>query len=236
RRSPDLLEQPRFEREQPLLRPENLLLPLLQLRGDVAFRVGERLSALEVRGDAVEVGPGDFQVVPEDLVETDLQRADTGPFALARLPPRNPVHGAVTDRAQLVELRIVPRPDDPTFGGNGWRLVRDRRGDEVDELLQRIEPVAVLTKQSAGGGTQQVGELRQRCERSADGEEIPGRAAGGRDLHRQPLEVADLLEPYADLSPQLRIVDQLLDRGQPPLDGIARQQWREKPAAAEASH
>jgi hypothetical protein len=55
-----------FERRELLLGVEDLLLVLLQLRGDIALGVAEGLLPDVVLGDTIAVGVGDLQVVTED--------------------------------------------------------------------------------------------------------------------------------------------------------------------------
>jgi hypothetical protein len=74
--APELAEQPRLQRQDPVLGVQGLRLPLLQLGRDVPFGVGQRLLPLVVGGHPVEVRPRDLEVVAEDLVESDLERRD----------------------------------------------------------------------------------------------------------------------------------------------------------------
>ncbi len=66
-----------------LLRRQDLGLVLLELGRGEAFGVDEGLLALVVGGDGLGVGLGDLDVVAEDVVEADFERADAGALALA---------------------------------------------------------------------------------------------------------------------------------------------------------
>ena len=66
-----------------LLGAEDLLLVLLELRRDEALGVDQRLLAHVVGRDPVQVRLGDLDVVAEDLVVADLERADAGALPLA---------------------------------------------------------------------------------------------------------------------------------------------------------
>ena len=68
-----LAEELGLELLHAVLGAEDLLLPLLQLRREVALGVGQRLLADVVLGHLVEVRLGDLEVVSEDPVEADLE-------------------------------------------------------------------------------------------------------------------------------------------------------------------
>ena len=82
------LEELHFALEDPLVGAEDLLLVLLERRRDEALAAGDRLLAVVVRRDVVQVRLRYLDVVAEDPVEPDLERRDTGTRSLARLPSR----------------------------------------------------------------------------------------------------------------------------------------------------
>ena len=89
-----------------LLRVEHLGFVFLQLRRGEALGVDQRLLAFVVGGRVVQIGLGDFQVVAEDAVELDLQRADAGALALALLDLRDVLLAVAAEVAQFVERGI----------------------------------------------------------------------------------------------------------------------------------
>ncbi len=111
----DLLEQGVFQLADLLLGPQHLLLVFLQLRRDEALGVGERLVADIVLRDVREVRLGDLDVVAEDLVVADLERADAGALPLALLDARDPALAFGADGAQFVKLGVMAFLDQPAF-------------------------------------------------------------------------------------------------------------------------
>src|SRR5262245_63088082 len=87
-------------------RRESLVLEGLQLGGDVALGVLERLAAAIVRGDLVRVGVGDLDVEAVDVVVGDAKVGDAGPRTLALLELGQELARVRLQRAQLVELRV----------------------------------------------------------------------------------------------------------------------------------
>src|SRR5204863_1076024 len=106
---PQRLEQLALARLDALTRGEDRVLVLLERRRDEALAVGDRLSALIVRRHRVEIGLRDFDVIPEDFVEADLERADACPLSLRRLDVRDRVLSAVAERADRIELGVDAR-------------------------------------------------------------------------------------------------------------------------------
>src|SRR6202043_1044508 len=77
---------------------------LFQLRGDVALAVHQRLLADVLGRDRLTVGVADFDVVAEDLVETNLERPDAGSLPLLLLQRTDPFARRPRAIADAVEL------------------------------------------------------------------------------------------------------------------------------------
>src|SRR5437764_880852 len=84
-RAEELVVEAELDRGRLLLGPDDLLLENLEVRRDVAFRADQRLLADVVVRDFREVRFRNLDVVAEDGVEADLQRADPGALPLPRL-------------------------------------------------------------------------------------------------------------------------------------------------------
>ena len=63
----------------------DFLFQFLELRGDVAFGVDKSLLAHPALGHMVLVGVSDLEIIAEDVVESYLERRDTGGLAFALL-------------------------------------------------------------------------------------------------------------------------------------------------------
>ena len=100
------LEDLQLALEDPLVGAEHLRLVLLERRRGESLAAGDRLLALVVGRHGVKVGLRDLDVVAEDAVEADLQRADAGARALAVLHLGDDLPARAADRLQLVELGI----------------------------------------------------------------------------------------------------------------------------------
>ena len=119
-----------LEDADPLLGVEDLLLVLLELGREEALGVDQRLLAHVVGRDLGQVGLGHLDVVAEDLVVADLERADAGPLPLAALELGDEGLAGAADRAQVVELGVPAVLDDAALGQEEGRLVEDGPVDE----------------------------------------------------------------------------------------------------------
>jgi len=101
-------------------------------------------------GDRIEVRIGHLDVVAVHRVVSDLQRVDSGAFALlgfVLLEPRLP---RPLGPAELIERVVVPLPDDAALGDLDRRRFGDRRVDALPHVgavievgLDRCEELAV---------------------------------------------------------------------------------------------
>ena len=74
----------------------------LELIRDIAFAIGEGLLALIVGRHQMGIGFAHFDIIAEDIVETDLERVDARSLALAGLQAGNPILAASANGAQLI--------------------------------------------------------------------------------------------------------------------------------------
>ena len=100
-------EQAAFDFGDALVGGEDFAFVFLQLRDREALGVDEGLLALEIGGDQVQIGLGDFQIEAENLVVADFQRADAGAFAFALFHGGDDLPAVLAEVAQFVELGVA---------------------------------------------------------------------------------------------------------------------------------
>src|SRR5262249_55082785 len=108
-----LLENSELAFENPFVGTENLLLVLLQRRRDEALTSSNRLLAMVIGRHRVQVRPRHLDVVPEDAIEPDLERADPRACAFAFLHLRDDLFARTADRLQIIELAIDSFSSEP---------------------------------------------------------------------------------------------------------------------------
>src|SRR5690606_25972454 len=200
--------------------------------------VGQRLLALVVGRDAVQIGARHFQVVTEDLVVADLERRDAGALALARLERRDELLAAVPRVPQLVQLGAVARADRAAVGERRGRIVGKGALDRGADVVERVQVPGERGEQRPAGqrlrvaalARQRVPEPRQAGQRCAERPQLAWRDAPRRGLAGEALEVADLAELGAQRAAERRVLDQRGDGLLAPPDLVRDDERREQPA------
>lgn len=74
-----------------LVRPQDGILHLLELRGNKALRVHQRLLALVIRGHFIVMALRYFNVITEDVIKANFQGINSRALALLLLQPCQPL-------------------------------------------------------------------------------------------------------------------------------------------------
>ena len=234
---PQGLEELRLEHERARRGPGDLLLALLQFRRREALAVHDRLLALVVRRHVRELGGGHFDEVAEDVVELDLERLDPGASDLLGLiggDPRAPVRRRV---AQVVELRVDARADEPAVAEGGGRRVHERRLDRRHQLGKVVEAPGRRSQQPRAVPRQRrqpLADARHGLEPRGDGLQIAGVAAPQRDPRDRALEVAHAPEQLAQRRERRARLRQRLHRVVARADGVKILEGPRDPAPQQA--
>ena len=211
------------------------MLHLLELLGDVALAVDERLLADVGVGHLVVIGLGDLDVIAEDLVVADLERLDAGPLLLAGLQLGQDAAGVGEQGAQVVHLAAVARADDAALAHGERRLVDDAAGDQVAQLRQTVQVPAQPGQQDG----RLVGQLDlqggQAAQAGRQGDEVTAPGGAVDDAGDEPFQVRDLLERLDDLAAGDGPIDEPGHGVEPPPDGDGVEQRPLQPAAHETA-
>ena len=101
-----------FQRDEALMRTEDLAFQLFEFLGDVALAAGERLLADVSLRHQIFVAVADLDKVAEDVVVADLQLGDAGLLPQAGLQLGQNALGIIPDGTQLVHFRVVALGND----------------------------------------------------------------------------------------------------------------------------
>ena len=199
-----------------------------ELLGHVALCGRQRLLARVVVRDGGRVGVTDLDVVPEHLVEADLQRADAGARALVRFQRRDPLARGSRCIADRVELCVEPGLDGPAVPRCG-RFLQEGAAQNFGQLRRRRDLARMLAQHqrfAAGDRTLHAG---QRLERTPQRDQLAyaGPAVGG--ARAQALQVAHAVHRVMDGFAQRSDGCQLGDRGEAELDRLGVAQRRSHP-------
>jgi len=195
-------------------------LVLLELGGDVALGRGEGLAALVVFGNPTPVRVGNLEVIAEDLVVADLERANPGPGSLALLHGCEMLLAAVAQLAILVERRVEAGPNHVPLGEIDWRSVGQGAIERGLEVLERIEGGDVGQERRAafGKGACRPPHLGEAAERVPQRGHLPRIGAPRSGPAGQPLQVPHTVQAGSGGGPGGGLVDQPSHGVQPSLD------------------
>ena len=239
---------------------QDLLLQLLDLGGDVALGVDQGLLADVVVRHPVLLRLGDLDVVAEDLVVADLERADAGRLPLAGLEGQDVALAVAGQRSAAVQLVVDAGGDHPALGQGGGGRRFEGAGEIGGQAGQRIgdrQPgeqlgAGVLGGRDRAGGRQRrtrtalprrrardLGQRReqlgQRRQTVAESGRLARRQRAQDRPRQQPLRVADRRQQLADALPPRRICEQRSDRPVAAGDGRRPAQRPPQPVAEGAS-
>ena len=205
-------EQLGFEGVGTLLGVANLVLVLLQFGSDVAFGVLDGLLANEFGrnlGAVAALGVADLNVVAEDVVEADLEAADSGPANLLGLILVDPGLATVSQLALGVEVGVVTVADQASLGGGQGGIIDHGRLDPRPDLRAKFDTRLELGQQVGRGSRGQSGlDPRQEGQRPSEVDQVTRRGAAGADSRSQAFEVTGSVEGVAEVNPQRGITDQ----------------------------
>ena len=129
-----LIEQPVFQSDQPLVGTQDLIFQFLELLCDVAFAGGQGLLADVALRHLCLIRVADLDEIAKHVVIADLQLGDAG------LQLSQHALGVIADGTQLVHLGVVALGNDTTIL-QGRRCVRVHSGiDLVLDIAQRVDP------------------------------------------------------------------------------------------------
>ena len=234
-RRANLTEQLVLQANSALLRAENLVLQLLELLGDEALGVGQRLLAGVAVGHLVVKGLGDLDVIAEDPVVADLQVLDAGLLALLLLHPGKVFPAVFRNVAQLVQLGAVPLLDHAAVLDGDGRVGIDGPAQHVHKLIHGIQRVQRLPDQRGAELRATTPELGHRIQRVLQRKAVPGVDRVVGDAAEQALHVVNAAQNLPQLCRAHGIAHQFLHRIQAALDLDLIVQRALDPAAQQAA-
>ena len=213
--APDFDEEIVLPRLTPLLCMKDGLLVPLQLLVDVPLRVDQGLLPDIVRGNQMGVRLRDLDVIPEDVVETYLEGVDTCPLPFFLLQGGNPLPAVPHDRDQVIQLRIIPLPDDPPLADRERRIIHDRAFDQPPEVRHLVDSVTDRPQERGFAPGDGVAEPRQGLNRRPERGEIPAVGEPHGDPASETLQIVNGFKNPPERLPEEVTLPDLGNGGQP---------------------
>ena len=234
----DAPEGVRFDVAQRLLGGQDDGFVFLELRGEIAGRIGQRLfgdvvvgqrrSGLAGSGPVAlgggQRGGGDLQVVPEDPVVARFEGADSGALALGAFQARDPFARFSGPHPMPIELGRKSGADRFPPSQQRRRLVGDRpvqhRG-YIGNIGQRLDARHLSHDRAQVRNQLQRRPQRRQLARSNRSDDRP--------VH-QPLDIPDRAQRLSQLAACQAIGHEALDSVQPSFDRVSIEQRLTQPA------
>ena len=212
-------EQVVFQRRVPVMGGEHLVLQILQLLGDIALAVHQRLLAYVVRRHLVLKGVAHLDIVSEHLVVPHLQGTDAGLLLLPGLQLRDEPLAAGEYPPQPVHLIVIALADHAALPDGERRLVYQHGGNAPADVLQRLQLLVQLSQCPCPERRQAPLDLRQVLQRRPQVHQVPGSGGAVDDPAHQPFHVAHAGQGQPQLLAAHGVVRQRRHGIQPPVDG-----------------
>src|SRR5207248_944606 len=148
-------------RFDPLGRGQYPRFMLLERRRHEPLPIGDRLSALIIRRNEMEVRLRDLDVIAEHFVEADLERLESRSLPLVGLNSGYQILSAYTMITQRIELGVGAGRDRRLVAERNRRLGHDGRSNQLGEIGAVI-PLPQSYAEPASGGHQVERRLRLR--------------------------------------------------------------------------
>ena len=211
-RGAEVVQDLELASRDPLLGAEHDRFLFLQLGGDVALATGQCLLAGVLIRQAHRVGVADLDVVTEDLVESDLERADACPPTLRRLELCDPLPRAARGVGDRIEVGVVTGAD-RTALPSGRRRVIDQGSRQCSrQLRRRVHLTRQLSRHQGGAAAERFLDGGDRLERPAERYQLPGGGVTLRGSRDKALEVAHRPQDLQQVVAQSRLGRQLVYR------------------------
>ena len=185
----------------------------------------------------MEIWLGDFDVVAEDLIETDFEGVDAGTLAFALFRGSDDLLAVLAEVAEFVKFDVVAGAEDAGFGGGGGRLVGDGTLELFADVGELVEFFVEIAKKIAATGLRRREEILEDGELSkgfAKGKEFARAGEAERDTAGEAFEVLNAAKLLANFAAHDGLLQEMGDGAEAGFDGAGIEQWAKHPGAEKA--
>ncbi len=221
--------------ENPFVGAEHFFLVFLQRRRDESLAARDRLLAMVVARDRMQVRLRDLDVVAEDAVVANLEGVDARPSALGLLHLGDDLFAGTADAAQLVEFAIHAVPGEAAIARQGRRLVVERRFDPVANVHEIVQLGEQRPDERRLQVRQHGPEPRDDGERVLQADEIARARGAESGAGDEPLEILNGFDRVPELAAFGVVKRQFLDCVEAIANRLERDQRAEQPRSQETA-
>ena len=224
----DLLPHPGealiFQRRQTFAGRKHLALQCLELGGDVALAVGERLLTNIIRRSLFDIRFGNFDIIAEHFVIAHPELGNAGALPLAGFDIGKAVVAAAHQIPQTVDLLVKAAADDSALPQGKGRLLRNGPVNEGFDIGEGIHRLPDLPQQRRLKTLQRFPHARQAGAHLPQCPQIPPVGGAVNDAGRDALDVVDARKQLFQPLPGHNVLQKRGHRLLPPLDTWHRNQ------------
>ena len=212
----NLLTKPRkqliFKSRVLVFGTDNAAFHFLQLLGNVPFARRQRLPAYIVVGHAVQKRPRYLDIISENLVIADLERAYSRPLLFGLLDMRHKLHTVIHHEPELVHCGGRTFFYHSALTHRNRRLRVDGIFDRRCNVLQSVKLLIQLTQKRRIKSAHNSLYVGQACRRTAYRKQITRVRRAVNKARQQPLHIDNALKLFHQLSAFNRRAEKLTDR------------------------
>ena len=229
--SAQLFEQLDLALENALVGAQHLLFVFLQRRRDEPLAAGDRLLAVIVGRDRVQIRLRDLDVVAEHAVVAHLQRVDAGARALALFELGDHLFARSADAPQVVELGVEAVANIAAVAHERARLVDQAAVDVVAHVDEVVERADQRPGERRLARLEDEAHARHDRNRLLQADEIARPRTAERGTRDEALEILHALQDLAELAAVGAAEGELLDGVQAIANAIERDERAQQPRA-----
>ena len=224
-----------FQREYFVLCTQYLFFVFLQLLGDVALSLCQRLLAHPLLRHLVLIGVAHLQVVAEDIVIAYLQRIDARLLGFALLNLQQIVLARIGNTAQLVQLRTHSVADDATLLNLLGRIVLYLVCYAVAKLLAEVQALPYPLQRLVGGLLTGRLDGFNGLKGCLELHHLARRHTSYSHFRHYALQVTYVLQLVVNGHSELWLAEEVVDNVQTLVDGLLVLQGEHQPATQQSS-
>ena len=193
---------------EPLFRIQDALLQFLELRRDVPLCLGQGLLPDPRFRDLVFVCVTDFEVVPENVVEGNLQGGDPGGLRFPFSDALELGFAIVPQVTQFIEFSDHTRGDGGAFAEHPRRVIGQLCTQSFQRGIGRIEPTSPPPDDGVVGAVHNKPQCFHCGQCPPQPFQFRGRNPDGCHFGQQTLQVSDAPEFSDEVCTHLRLVEE----------------------------
>src|SRR5882724_1680240 len=185
----------------------------------------------------MHVGPGNFDVVAKNLVETNFQGADAGAFAFALFHGSDDLLAVLAEVTKFVEFGMEARADHAGIGGESWGLIGDTAFEGFTNVSELVNFIVQTAKQRAAAGRSwrdEISEDRKLRQGFTKRYQLAWAGLAESDAAGEAFKILNAAKLLADFAADDGLLNKMSNCVEAFFDGVAVNQGPKNPGTQKA--